>query len=110
KSIQIAGAETASAIAHPPIFLHHMTASLIDFLGKIFRVLDQLVERKIAESADIGIPLCQDSHALLALLAPSVVLPPGVLVLDHGVTNHHPNSIGDGDEFELERATVEQER
>src|SRR5271170_3327733 len=44
ETVQIGGAEAASRVMHPFIFLHHVTASLVDCSGNIFRVLDELID------------------------------------------------------------------
>jgi hypothetical protein len=109
ETIEISGAETASAVAHTLIFLDHMTAALKDFIGEIFRVLQQLIDGEIAQRSDIGIPLRENFHTFLTLFAALIVFSAGVLVLDHGVTDRHSHSVGNGDELELERTAVEQE-
>jgi hypothetical protein len=90
ETVQIPNAEPLSAVTHAFIFFQHLAASPVDFVGNIFRVLEQLVNRYITQSTNTRIPFRQESCRFLAFPAALIVFPTGVLVLDHRVTNHHP--------------------
>ena len=70
----------------------------------------ELRARNISESFDSGEKIREDFYSLLTLLAPPVVFASGILVLDHGVTDHQLYIRGNGDQFESQRAAVEQQR
>src|SRR5580700_559399 len=107
ESVQIAGVQATGCIAHPLIFLDHVLAALVDNWGNILRVLHQLSNRKIAKSTNLRVPLGKDPYAFLALLAPPVVLPACVLMLDHGIADHQLYGAGNRDELEIKRTAIE---